>query len=156
MQAGTFIFKPENPQIAAKIIQNFTTKWLSWDECNAWSEMTSRDCPDGYYRVDIDIEGPAEEFTELCWSQAPVTAKDLTDDMFIVLHEQGFFYNDYDGEINFSFEDRELCEVIVALAANNSRIISPWMDNVWIAEKDSEGKSTHRSVSTLNYLMETA
>tara|TARA_R100001163_G_scaffold59760_1_gene48668 strand:- start:4198 stop:4668 length:471 start_codon:yes stop_codon:yes gene_type:complete len=156
MLAGVFIFKPQHPQIAEKIIENFTSKWLSWDECSAYSRMISKDCPDGYYRVEIEVEGIAQEYTEACWQNAPLTASDLADDMFIVLHEQGFFECDEEGEPIFSFEDRELCEVITALAENSSRIISPWMDNVWIADKDKDGTVKTRAASTLNYLLESA
>ena len=131
MHVGTFIFKPEQPQIAMKVIEAFTTHWLSWDECGAYATMS-------------------------CWNPWPVTAADLADHMFITLYDQGFFEEDDNGETIFSFEDRELAEVIVALAANNSRIISPWMDDVWIVDKDSDGECEIRRPSTLDYLLESA
>ena len=93
---------------------------------------------------------------ESCWNPLPVTAADLADHMFITLYDQGFFEEDDNGETIFSFEDRELAEVIVALAANNSRIISPWMDDVWIVDKDSDGECEIRRPSTLDYLLESA
>jgi len=156
MLVGTFIFKPEQPQIAMKVLEAFTTRWLSWDECGAYINMSNRRCPEGYYRLEIELEGVAEEYTESCWNPVPVTAADLADHMFITLYDQGFFEDDDDGETIFSFEDRDLAEVIIALAENNSRIISPWMDDVWIADKGSDGKCEIRRPSTLDYLLETA
>ena len=83
MLVGTFIFKPVQPQIALKVLEAFTTRWLSWDECGAYINMSNRRCPEGYYRLEIELEGVAEEYTESCWNPVPVTASDLADHMFI-------------------------------------------------------------------------
>lgn len=156
MLIGNYIFKPQNAEIAEHVIKGFTDHWLNWDVCGAYSIMSTDRCPKGYHRLEVYVEGVAEEFSESCWSGEPVEAADLTNHMFIVLHDQGFFDEDDNGETIFSFEDRELAEVVVALAANNSRVISPWMDDVWIVDKDSNGATSHRRVEMLDYLLQTA
>lgn len=157
MLASTYIFKPANHQIAGAVIENFATNWLGWDECGAYLIMRPIDSDDGYFRVDIYIEGVSQEYSECCWSDQTVSSADLTEHMFIVLYEAGFFLEDDQGDPMFSFEDRELVEVIAAMAANGSRIIAPDASTVWITEKDDHGKiSATVARSMLDYMLNIA
>jgi len=157
MLASTYIFKPDNHQIAATVIENFAVNWLGWDECGAYLMIKPIESAAGYFRVDIYIDGLVQEYSECCWTDVEVSAKDLTDHMFVVLYEAGFFPEDDLGDPVFSFEDRELIDVITALAANGSRIITPDQCIVWITEKDDRGKlSETRTTSLIDYMLNTA
>lgn len=163
MNAGTYIFKPKSEEISRLVIEAFGQGWLSWEESGTYIRWISKansgpnqKLPEGYVKVDIECEGSAQEYTECCWHDFPVESSHLTNDMLIVLDEEDFFFRDDNGEKIYNFEDRELSEVIVALAQNNSRVVSPWSDGVWISEKDDKGKSTARCASTTKYLLEEA
>jgi len=162
MNAGTYIFKPKSEEISRLVIEAFGHGWLNWEESGTYmrwidkSNSGATKLPEGYVKVDIECEGSTQEYTECCWHDYPVESSHLTNDMLIVLDEENFFFQGDDGEKIYNFEDRELAEVIVALAQNNSKVVSPWSDSVWISEKDDKGKSSARFESMINYLIEEA
>ena len=160
MNAGTYIFKPKSEAIALRVIEAFGNGWLNWEESSSY--MRARPVRKdvlalaGYIQIDIDCDGQTQENTECCWHDAPVETHHLTADMLVVLDEEDFFQPDDDGNKIYNFEDVELSELVVALAQNNSRIISPFDAKVWICEKDENGKLTYRTVDLINYFVEEA
>ena len=151
---GTYAFKPKyDIHITRRIIDTFTQEWLGWDQSGAhiyWHERVlhgHNKLPEGYIKFDIEMEtGDMESFSEICWHEDPVSAEHLTNDMFILLAESGFFD---DGE--YHFHERELTEVISALSANESRIVTFWADRCLVIDIDKNGisKTTQQDMSNM-------
>jgi hypothetical protein len=139
---GTYVFKPKyDIHITQRIIDTFTQEWLGWNHSGAhiyWHDRVlhgHRELPEGYIKFDIEMEcGSMEDFSETCWHEDPVSAEHLTNDLFVLLIESGFFD---DGE--YHFLDRELTEVISALSANESRLLAFWADRCLVMDIDKRG-----------------
>lgn len=175
---GNFVFKPKNFEISKKVIEGFTDSWLNWDDHGIYINYSTDDddrIPEGYVSLEIcQDDGNLQYYTESCYSDEPITGYDLTNHMMVVLDQEGFFdaswVNDnYDkdeaaaderivgfGTDNpkyYSFEDRELSEVISCLQENNTRSLSFWGTSVYIVEKDNKGQETAKSMPLVDYAL---
>tara|TARA_Y100000310_G_C20138483_1_gene559154 strand:- start:50 stop:559 length:510 start_codon:yes stop_codon:yes gene_type:complete len=157
MELGNFVFKPKNRKLAVKVISHFCNKFLGWEDCGVWAAFSPVDKnePEGYIIMTFDSENvDTERFTECCFTEEPVDAEDLTEHMFVLLDEEGFF--DCPGEENgkfYSLEDRELSEVVSALSQNSSRVISFWSTHVFLTDKDEKGDTRSRRESLIDYAL---
>ena len=159
---GTIIFKPKyDIGITRGIIEKFTQEWLRWEDTGAyiaWSndrhyQTTERRLPEGYFRIDIEMDsGCLEDFTEICWCEETISAAHLTDDMFILLVEEGFFEDPED----YHFYERELTEVLSTLSANDSRLLSFWGDQSFVSQKEKDGSIKCRTNQLASLMLNTA
>jgi hypothetical protein len=157
MEFGNFVFKPKNRELAVKVISHFCNKFLGWEDCGTWADFSpvDKDEPEGYILLAINSESfDAESFTECCYIDEPVDAEDLTEHMFVLLDEEGFFDcpDEEDGKL-YSLEDRELSEVVSALSQNSSRVLSFWGTHVWLTDKDEKGNSRSKTESLIDYAL---
>jgi len=172
---GNFVFKPKSLEISKKVIEGFTNEWLEWNDIGVYIEYTDYRVPKGYINLEIHSEDcNLERFTECCYLDEPVTSADLTSHMMVVLDHDGFFeahhINDCyskeqaeederivgfgtDNPKYYSFEDRELSEIIACLQENNSRSLSFWNTNVYITEKDESGMTKSKSMPLIEYAL---
>ena len=168
MELTNFVFKPKNLEIAKMVIEGFVNDWLHWHDHDIYIGWTDRDLPHGYIKFYAESENPSEYFSECCFSDDPVTSRHLTDYMMIALEQDGFFdapwLND-DGQRNieiedarasgadtddpkwFSFEDVELSEIVAALSANDSRVMSFCSDHVFLIHKKEDGAWSAENMS---------
>ena len=126
---GSYIFKPKHGiDVAGKIIERFARDHLHWEEAGFYvywtSEHSRRNVPEGYVEFHIETEeGDFERFSETCYQNDELSAEDLTDSLFVLLGED-FWYKDDSGKAMYTFEDRELYEIVNHLAEDGSRVIS--------------------------------
>lgn len=172
MELCNFIFKPNNLEIAKKVVRAFGNYWLNWDDSGCWADWSDHRLPDGYIRLIVDSENAnMDEYTETCYSDAPVTSHDLTGHMMVVLDQAGAFDAPWidtldkesaekddrvagygtDSPKYYCFEDVGLSEIIGYLQANNSRSLSFWSDRVWVCEKDHEGNNKLEVMDLTDY-----
>ena len=182
MRFCNFIFKPKQKEIAKTVLKSFCEQWLGWNDAGLYWGFDTRDLPEGYIRFygEADPYSGASDMsnaTELCHSDEPVRACDLTNSMFIALDEEGFFddpkihewmsYEDAqeDERVSgwdsnnpkfYSFFERELAEVVTCLTASSSRIMSFYEDSVWISDKDDAGSIQTKSIPLAKYILNMA
>ena len=175
MQLCNFVFKPNNIEIAKKVIEAFGDQWLNWDDSCAYAEWSHHGMKNGYINLTIESEGVnTDEYTETCYHDLPVTSHDLTEHMMIVLDQAGAFdapwlnerYDKKTAEEDsrvvgygtdnpkyYCFEDVELSDIIAYLQANNSRSLSFWGTTVWICEKNHIGETKCTANNLIQYAL---
>ena len=154
-----YVFKPKHgTQLARKIIGSFVNKYLLYEEHGFylyWREKRHVDpLPEGYVEFTIESDdGNMEYFTETCFGQGDITSGNLTDDFFAML-DDSFWEKDSDGNIYYSFEDRELMEVVMALAADGSRVVSTDAHTAsWVGHQEANGEWKVDRIDTTSHLL---
>ena len=181
---GTYVFKPKHDtKLVKSIIGRITDKWFHFGQCGAYiswsSDLLSPDpsIPPGYVKMDLEMdEGSVSDYTEYCYDDSAVTSEELTENMLVLLDQEGFFdalwINECDelpaelahavtghGTDNpkcYTFYEREFMEVLTALAENDSRVLSFWGSECFIAKRVSDGDGGYAKttrVSLLDYAM---
>ena len=156
---GSYIFKPKHgEEIAGKIIESFARDYLQWPEAGAYVYWTSphsrRNLPEGYVEFHIETEVcHFDVYSETCYSDHELSAEELTNSLFILLGED-FWYEDDSGKTMYTFEERELCELVSHLAETDSRVIAhgPGKE-VYISERSSTG-TRYETIDTTSFLFD--
>ena len=140
-----------------------------------------KNVPEGYLKVDVEMdEGSVQDFTEYCWDSHCVTSDDLTRNMFVLLDEEGFFNAEWVNELDsiddlpsydeidveaivgygtknpkyYGFYERELMEVVAALAEVDTRVMSFWGSECHVGIRDNTcGLTKTKMISPIDYLM---
>ena len=160
MMLASYIFKPKHGiEIAAKIITRFCDEFLCYQDEGFyvhWRNNTSKihKLPEGYVEFWIETEnGNMDAFTETCHSDEPLAAHDLTDSFFALL-DDNFWEDDPEGNKLYSFYERELAEVVSAISAENSRVISfDGGRNAWVYEKHTTTGGRYHRVDMLEHIL---
>ena len=159
----SYIFKPKHgKELAKKVIEAFCNDFLNYEDCGNylwWRDPVPASpvpLPEGYveFHIENDYNSDPDSFSESCHFDTEITAQQMADDMYVLLNKD-FWYPDHEnGGLLFNFEDRELCEVIVALADPSSRVVSFGSDRrVFVSEVNSEGVGYHKHVDLLDYAL---
>ena len=157
---GSFIFKPKHgTEIARKIIERFCHEHLGWEHEGFYiywrnTSHTHIPVPDGYVEFYIETEaGNLEGFSECCYDERELTGEDLTNGLFALLSED-FWYEKDDGSIDYSFYERELGEIVNALADEGTRVCSFGAGRqAWVSFQDSDKSWATVGVDTYDFLM---
>jgi len=166
MQLGSYIFKPKHgADLAIKVIQRFCNDFLHYEhegiyihwrtkakvEANGTGKW--RPLPDGF--IEMCIEGDdfnLNAWTETCYEERRLDASDLTDSFFALL-PQDFWYADDAGKAEYHFYERELCEIISALATDDSRVVTfGGGRSMWVKDKSMEN-SGYKTIDLLDYAL---
>ncbi len=170
---ATYVFKPRYPkEMMGMVLESFTQYWLNW--CDTGVHLHWRnDAPDGYVKVDIDVDGHMDQYSETCWSEAPVGSHDLTDSMFVLLDQTGFFDGEWlledpeawtgDERVSglgtdkpkfYSFFERELDEVIRHMCEDGSRMMCFWSDKIFMCDIETPESFKARTVSLTEHALQ--
>jgi len=154
---GSYIFKPRHgEEVAGRIIERFVRDYLQWDEAAAgvyWTSPRARkNLPAGYVEFHIESDQPDFEiYSESCYRAEELSAEELTEGLFILLGET-FWHDDDEGNPLYTFEDRELCEIVNHLAEDGSRVISYGAGKeAWVSERNSSGWAC-KTIDTSDFL----
>ena len=156
----SYIFKPKyGLEVSKKIIEAFCSDYLGFatEGLYLWwrPETGGRLCtPEGYVELHIDSENGFQHFTETCYHGEELTASQLADDLYILLGDE-FWYDDIEsGGKLYNLEDRELSEIVEALCATDSRMVSFGSGReVYTVDINSEGKNHRKHVDMLEYAL---
>ena len=167
MSLSSYTFKPKHGhELAGKIIQRFCDDFLGYENegfylhwrtpqttPSAYSDNAPRQLPEGYVEFDIETEnGNMEAFSETCYNDEPLSGHDLTGSFFALLGDD--FWEGDDGEKEYHFGDRDLAEIVAALSAEDSRIVSFGCGrSAWIGEHNAEGEVKFKVVDLLDYAL---
>jgi len=135
------IFKPTHHiDIAKRVLSSFCQNFLQWGSSIGWSLSEVSDKP-GWYEfiaeIQLDEGSDSEELSETVWHLEPITSRQMTDDMFVLLVEYGVakkyeslaHYKDgrsQDRPEEYNLEDVELTAVIAALSEVGSHVFQPY------------------------------
>tara|TARA_R110002110_G_scaffold104875_3_gene264102 strand:- start:788 stop:1321 length:534 start_codon:yes stop_codon:yes gene_type:complete len=154
---GSYIFKPRHSEeVAGKIIERFVRDYLRWDEAAAYVYWTSphsrKNLPDGYVEFHIESDQPDFEiFSEACFLDEELSAEELTEGLYILLGET-FWHNNDEGDPVYTFEDRELYEIVNHLAEDGSRVISYGAGKeAFVSVRNSSGWAS-KTIDTSDFL----
>ena len=167
---ASYIFKPKHGHtVACGIIDRFCIDFLHYEyegfylhwrtpdnvpaNVDAYKPGGHRHLPEGYIELSIESEdGNMAAWSETCYDDRRLTAQDLTDSFFALLGDD--FWGEVKGEKDYSFEDRDLAEVITELSAPGSRVVSFGSGRTaWIMEAVKGGKDMFRSIDLLDYAL---
>tara|TARA_R110000824_G_scaffold305010_2_gene492778 strand:- start:2 stop:568 length:567 start_codon:yes stop_codon:yes gene_type:complete len=171
---ATFVFKPRYPvEMTGLILESFTQHWLGW--CDSGVHIYWRkDAPDGYVKFDVETEGGTEYYSETCFREDLVESCDLTDSMFVLLDQAGFFDAEWlnenwdteemqeDERVSglgtetpkfYSFFERELDEVVRHLCEDGSRMMSFWSDKVHVVDLETPKSFKAKNVSLTEHVL---
>ena len=161
MMLTSYIFKPKyGVEIAAKIITRFCNEFLCYQDEGFyvhWRNNTllhENKLPEGYVEFWVETEnGNMDAFTETCFSDEPLTAHDLTDSFFALLDDD-FWEDDIEGNKLYSFYECELSEVVSAVSAENSRVVSfDGGRNAWVYEKHTTTGGRYHRIDMLEHIL---
>jgi len=160
MMLASYIFKPKHGiEIATKIITRFCDEFVCYQDEGFYvhwrnSTFKSHKLPEGYVEFWIETEnGNMDAFTETCYSDGTLTAHDLTDSFFALL-DDNFWEDDPEGNKLYSFYECELAEVVSAVSAENSRVISfDGGRNAWVYEKHTTTDGRYHHVDMLEHVL---
>ena len=134
---STYMFKPKyGIEIIKKVLGCFVDDYLNWGHNGyEWSIRKVDSKHEGWLILEAWPEHPGGEyFSETSFVDEPITNKQLTEDMFVLLTEDGpAFKEEYgdDGEEGYSLYEVEIIDVIVALSQVGTRVFSPYGAKVW-------------------------
>ena len=163
MSLSHFMFKPKyGIEIVDKVLSCFCNDHLRWYDYGVdWSITPMKD-REGWYELcaSPNYEGASlEGFTETCFSDEPLTGRELTENMMILLVEDGIAWNiNMDHPENapeYSLEDVELTNVIAALSDEDSHVFSPW-DNRCFVYNVKTGEAKHHDMTDLIFSLAAA
>ena len=140
-QLASYVFKPKHGvEVAKKVLERFCDDFLHYEN-------------EGFYfhwrTPDTRTHGRPvpEEHVEL------IIETENGNSFFAVLPSD-FWHTGEDGKPDYHFYERELAEVVAALSAENSRVVS-FGDGrqAWIMNIDSRGKCRSHTIDLLDYAM---
>ena len=134
---STWMFKPKyDTPIVMKVLRRICDDYLNWETHGYdWTLKPAKSEQDGWFNLEVWPEGEyTNYFTETIFSEDPIPADQLTNDMLVLLTgDNGPAYIDdsEDGEEQWALCDVELSSVICALSEAGTSIYSPYGDKVF-------------------------
>jgi len=157
------MFKPKyGTEIVSKVLNCFVDDHLRWFDYGV--EWSIRPLPnkEGWYQLEANpsYDGASfEGFTEMSFSEEPLTGKELTEDMMIILVEAGVAWNinvdNPEAPAEYCLEDVELTQVVAALSDEDSHIFSSW-DNRCFVLNVKTGEAKHHDMTDLIFSLAAA
>ena len=154
----SYIFKPRSLDIAVKVIDSFCSDFLHYGHEGFYvhwrDNSTHNKLPDGYVEFWIETEtGNMDVFTETSFNDEPLTAQDLTDNLFAFL-DDNFWEDDCEGGKLYSFYERELSDVVAALSIENSRVVAFEAGrNAWVHDIGQGGNGRYHRIDMAEHLI---
>ena len=142
---STYMFKPKyGAPIVNKVLKCFVEDYLDWySNGYDWNLRKVDSKHEGWWILEAWPEESSSYFTETSFIEDPITNKQLTEDMFVLLTEaDGPAHKlDEDDEDGYSLYEVDISEVIATLSQAGTRIYSPHGAKVWsIRVGDGESK----------------
>ena len=163
MSLSHFMFKPKyGIQIVHKVLRCFVDDHLRWHDYGVDWHIKPLKNKEGWYELEASpsYDGSVlEGFTETSFSDLPLSGKELTEDMMILLVEAGIAWNlnkDHpEDPTEYCLEDVELTSVITALSAEDSHVFSPWDKRCYVVNVKT-GEAKHHDITDLIFSLAAA
>ena len=151
-----WFFNPKYGQdIVQKVVGCFVNEYLSWEHNGYVWDINKLPNHDGWFRLYAHPDGRADYYTETCFDDAPISGKQLTEDMLILLTgENGCAQENCDPEVSdktdWSLEEVDLSEVLRCLSTKGTHIYAPCGGKLWMRSVDT-GK--HEMADMLDFIL---
>ncbi len=133
---SSYIFKPKyGLEITKRVLGCFVRDYLSWEENGYDFNIRKVDSKhEGWLTLEAWPEHPGGEyFSETSFVEDPITNKQLTEDMLVLLTGDGPAYEEDrdEQEPGYSLYEVEISEVLAALSEVGTRVYSPFGAKIW-------------------------
>jgi len=142
MQSDWFFYPKYGPDIIQKVVSCFVNEYLSWYDNGYYWSMDKMPNHAGWFRLSASPDGNTDFYTETCFDDSPISGKQLTEDMLILLTgENGCAQENCDPEVSdktdWSLEEVDLSEVLRCLSTKGTHIYAPCGDRLWMRSVDT-------------------
>jgi hypothetical protein len=135
---SSWMFKPRfGFAVVEKILTRICNDYLNWYHHGYEWSLTSCEASDhsDWLKLEVYPDGndSNQYYTETIFSEEPLTAKELAEDMLILLTsgKQACALELEDGSGEWCLADVELSNVLCSLAVEDSNVYSPYADKVF-------------------------
>ena len=157
---SSFMFKPKyGIEIIKKVLKRFVEDYLDWYS-NGWDWTLRRveSKHEGWLILEVWPEGDTTGYyNETSYIEDPITNRQLTEDMFVLLTEDAgpaFMVDEDSPEDGYSLYEVEINEVIATLSEVGTRIYSPYGAKVWSLKVGAKsGEKACKRESLLDLLL---
>ena len=155
MQADWFFYPKYGPDIVQKVVGCFLDEYLSWNHNGYDWGIDKLAGRDGWYRLYAHPDGNTDYYTETCFMDEPISGKQLTEDMLILLTgENGCAQENCDPEVSdktyWTLEEVCVDEVLSCLSAKGTHIYAPCGDKLWMRSVDAD---KHEMIDMLDFIL---
>ena len=133
---STYMFKPKyGAPIVNKVLKCFVEDYLDWySNGYDWHIRKVDSKHEGWWILEVWPEESSSYFGETSFIEEPITNKQLTEDMFVLLTEEdgpAHKLDEDDVDNGYSLYEVDISEVISTLSETGTRIYSPHGSTVW-------------------------
>ena len=133
---SSYMFKPKyGIEIIRKVLGCFVNEYLDWHHNGYdWSLRKVDSKHEGWLILEAWPEQPGGEyFSESSFVEEPITNRQLTEDMLVLLTEDGpaFLIDEATPEYGYSLYEVDISDILIALAQTGTRVFSPYGAKVW-------------------------
>ena len=156
---STYMFKPKyGIEIIKKVLKRFVEDYLDWySNGYDWTLKRVESKHEGWLILEVWPEHPGGEyFSESSFIEEPITNKQLTEDMLVLLTEDGgpaFMIDEDTPEDGYSLYEVEISDVIATLSEIGTRVFSPYGDKVWSRLVGAKGNKACKREPLLDLLL---
>ena len=155
MQSDWFFYPKYGADIIQKVVSCFVNEYLSWYDNGYYWSMDKMPNHAGWFRLSASPDGNTDFYTETCFDDEPISGKQLTEDMLILLTgENGCAHENCDPEVSdktdWSLEEVAIDEVLSCLSTKGTHIYAPCGDRLWMRSVDT-GK--HEMTDMMDFIL---
>ena len=155
MESHWFFYPKYGTDIVDKVVGCFVNEYLSWEENGYYWSMDKMPNHNGWFRLSASPDGNTDYYTETCFMDEPISGKDLTENMLVLLTgENGCAQENCDPEVSdktdWTLEEVDISEVLRCLSAEGTHIYAPCGDKLWMRSVDT-GK--HEMMDMMDFIL---
>ena len=134
---STWMFKPKyGVEVVQKVLNRVCNYYLNWEDHGYEWTLRKANCKaEGWLSLEVWPLENTQYFTETVFSEEPLSAQELTEDMLILLtnghNPAAYCEPTADGETDWLLLDVELSDVLASLSQLDTSIYSPYGDKVF-------------------------
>lgn len=151
-----WFFNPKyGHEIVQKVLNCFVSYFLSWEDNGYYWSIDKMSNHNGWFRLSASPDGNTEYYTETCFTDDPISGKQLTEDMLILLTgENGCAHENCDPEVSddtdWTLEEVDISEVLRCLSTKGTHIYAPYGDRLWMRSVDT---GRHEMACMLDFIL---
>jgi hypothetical protein len=142
MESHWYFYPKYGYDIIQKVVSCFVNEYLSWEDNGYYWNLSKMPNHNGWFRLSASPDGNTDYFTETCFDDEPISGKQLTEDMLILLTgENGCAQENCDPDVSdnvdWTLEETCLDEVLMCLSAEGTHVYAPCGNKLWMCSVDT-------------------
>jgi len=136
-------FKPKyGEDLISKVMNCFADGYLGWgDSGHCWNIERMADHYDGWLHMYVYPDGNTDYYTETCFHDEPISGRELTEHMLVLLTGENGCAHEHDSEDpennDWNLEEVDISDVLRCLSAKGTHIYSPCGAKLWMCSVDT-------------------